>query len=190
MSQAANGPKTLFNTLLTDISNEDLEGVGTIRQEGDKFYRWVKNNSGQALVVGQSVCYDIDGAEAYHEIVYTPASADLHALAGIAISAIADYTGVDTIKCYGWIQIEGYNAAIQVLQSSDTAHAVGDLYLAVNTKSYASRYGALSAGLTYASNATAHAPLLGYMVAAAVVATVGTHSFTSNTAGWIHCLNV
>lgn len=190
MSQAANGPKTLFNTLLTDISNEDLEGVGSIRQEGDKFYRWVMNNSGQALVVGQVVCYDIDGAEAYHEIVFTPASADLHALAGIAISAIADYTGVDTIKCYGWIQIEGYNAAIQVLQSSDTAHAVGDLFVAVDAKSYATRYGALSAGLTYASDATAHPLHLGHIVGVEVVATVGTHSFTSNVAGWVHCLNV
>ncbi len=190
MVQKANKMKELNVTLLTDISNEDLEGVGTMRQEGDKFYRWVRNNSGQALVVGQSVVYDIDQVELYHETVYTPASADLHALAGIAISAIADYTGVASIKCFGWIQIEGYNAAIQVLQSSDTAIAVGDLFLAVNAKSYAKRFGAQSAGITYASNATAHTPLGGHIVGASVVATVGTHSFTSNIGGWVHCLEV
>jgi len=210
MTQYANGPKTLFNTLLTDIKKTDVEGVGTRRQEGDKWYRWVKNDSGAALAAGYQVCYQEDDGEAYHEVVYKPASANLHTLAGVAISAIEDYDATDaTKKCYGWIQIEGYNTTVQVAQYTDTAIAAGDILDGKNAVWYVSRYGAGSAGRSHshqsqsiasvanttlsqavASKSATSPRLRGYLVAASAVATSAAASRTSNSPCWIHCLNV
>ncbi len=101
--------KVTFETKLTDVSIEDIEGVGVLRREPDgKVYRWVKNSETAALTAKQPVCYDVSdvGSKVLYETVLTPAAADVMLAAGIAMTAMGKSGG--TTGCYGWVQVEGY----------------------------------------------------------------------------------
>ncbi len=101
--------KTLFETALTDVSTEDIEGVGSLRyDEKGKVYRWVKNEATSALTAKQPVCYDVSdvGTKALYETVLTPAAADLMCAAGIVLTGIGKSGG--TTGCFGWVQVQGY----------------------------------------------------------------------------------
>ena len=122
-----NGIKTIFSTPLTSTSSTDDEGVGVLRQEGTKTYRWVKNSQGAALTVGASVVYSIASGEEFYESVKLPVTADLNTLAGVCISAIPDGE-------YGWIQIEGYYASVSAQATS--SQAAGLIMKPVNAVGY------------------------------------------------------
>ncbi len=44
------GAKKIFQTKLTDTSTTDKEGVGTLRWEGNKCYKWILYNNGAGSV--------------------------------------------------------------------------------------------------------------------------------------------
>ncbi len=46
------GMKKIFVTKLTDVKTTDVEGVGTIRFEGNKVYKWITYSEEAAAVEG------------------------------------------------------------------------------------------------------------------------------------------
>lgn len=177
--KATQGFKELYLTALTDTKTTDVEGVGVLRQEGDKFYRWVYNADASALVAGQPVCYTLSNNETLHEAVDTPATANLAFLAGLAISAIPTLN-------YGWVLIEGwYESAYAVNSVSDAVISAGDILAPTNGASALAHHKAAAA---VSANA-----YFGYAVAAesraSGVAGI-TASSIANTDVWVHCRNV
>lgn len=177
-----NGTKLVFLTAVTDTKDSDVEGVGAIRQEGDKFYRWVKNTEGSAaLRVGAPVCYDLSDNETLHEGVLSPVTADLAFLAGIAVSAIPAGE-------WGWILIEGwYDDAYVQNSGSAVTFAAGDILAGTNGVSALVQH-KVAAGLSAVAN---H----GYMIAMESRASVSNATMTASGSGatadvWVHCRNV
>ena len=111
--------KKVFQTKLTDTSATDLEGIGVLRFEGAKVYKWVSYNAGTgtvAAVAGNTVVYHGDNA------VVADSAADVTMdftdgviCAGVLQAIIADGE-------FGWIQIKG----VAVLTTALTAGADGD----------------------------------------------------------------
>lgn len=193
MTQSANGPKTLFaTTTVTDYTTPtsgvggntglkgDIEGAGTIRQEGDKFYRWVYNAHTSALVAGQAVCYDITNAEAFHERVILPTAASLNTFAGIAMSAIPTLG-------WGWIEIEGYYASC-IVSIGKTSIAAGINCFPADTVSYLVGGAQQSATVNSVSNQMVGRVQLLASIASSSNSGAGTDAGTTAVAGWIHCL--
>ena len=96
------GQKKIFLTKLTDYSSTDKEGLGTIRWEGNKCYKWVKYNEGTGSVsaVADQVCYYYGAAGYEANEVTSDLSDSVELGAGVLQSAIPD-------GYYGWIQIKG-----------------------------------------------------------------------------------
>ncbi len=101
------GIKKIFQTKLTDTSTSDLEGVGTIRFEGQKIYKWVKFNNGAGNIAsvagGMSYAYAVskDGVtQGYENSEVTMDFTDGLFCTGVFQAIIADAS-------YGWIQIQG-----------------------------------------------------------------------------------
>ncbi len=185
MSQAANGPKTLFLTQLTDVKTAalgDVEGIGTLRQEGDKWYRWVKNSESSALVAGMPVCYQSADAEAYHESVGIPASADLNTLAGISMGAIPALG-------FGWIEIEGYHASI-LFSIGKTDITAGINAYPADTVSYLVGSDQQSATQVSVLNQMIGRVQLLVSIASSTASGGGSDAGTTAAGGWIHCLTV
>lgn len=104
---AGSGIKKVFATGLTETKTFDAEGLGTIRFEGNKVYKWVQYNSGAgavAAVAGNVVYYYGVSGDAvtggYENNVVTMDLTDGYLGAGVLQAIIA--TGE-----YGWIQIRG-----------------------------------------------------------------------------------
>ena len=91
------GAKKVFITRLTDTSDKDLEGVGTIRWEGNKCYKWVKYDTaaGNVAAVAGQVAYYMSTGDVTSDV-----SASLSIGAGVLQAAIPDAN-------YGWVQIKG-----------------------------------------------------------------------------------
>lgn len=111
------GMKKVFQTLLADTSTKDKEGVGTLRFEGNRIYKWVKYNNGQnniASVAGDIGYYYGVGTNAstggYENNVVTADFADAYLGAGVFQAVIADGS-------YGWIQIRGPAAITTALSA-------------------------------------------------------------------------
>lgn len=118
---------------LTDIHVADECGVGNVYKdaEGNRF-RYVQNlEAATALTVGMSCCYDMTllGANMKHGIL-SPVTTDLMLFAGIVMAASL------TAQYYGWIQIEGYSAQIDVDEPGTTAIAIGASLKLVNALTY------------------------------------------------------
>ena len=98
------GNARVFQNRLTDTSLKDVVGVGTLRWEGNKCYKWVKYDEGDSLdiVVGDVLAYK---ATSYNDNVVTADLSEADTLptpAGIALSTVT----VDLT--YMWIQIKGF----------------------------------------------------------------------------------
>ncbi len=93
--------KTIFNTFVTDVSDTDKEGVGALRVEGNKTYKWVKYDDGSAnlaAAVGDVVGYKTGG---YATQTVTSDASDCDGIgAGVLMAAPADGQ-------FCWIQIKG-----------------------------------------------------------------------------------
>lgn len=111
--------KKVFVTKLTDTSTTDLEGIGVLRFEGAKIYKWVSYNAGTgtvAAVAGNTVVYHGDDAVVANSACdVTMDYTDGVICAGVLQAVIADGS-------YGWIQIKG----IAILTTALTAGADGD----------------------------------------------------------------
>lgn len=101
------GIKKAFQTLLDDTSTSDLEGVGTLRFEGNKIYKWIlfNNGAGNVTCVADYIAYYYGvSADAitggYENNVVTMDRTDAYLGAGVFQAVIADGS-------YGWIQIKG-----------------------------------------------------------------------------------
>lgn len=162
--------KQLFVTKdITQVSTSDLEGVGTIRWKDKKCYRWVQNKHSASTGVGSMMFHNYANLANFLEKVYDGSTADLGAMAGVAVSVIA-------AESYGWIQVYGYNAAASVLKSN-TAIAIGDKLKGVDAQLYGVQMVAMGA-------ATVHERLVEAM---ATLVTTGA-SAAATIAGFVRCL--
>ncbi len=113
------GIKKVFITKLTDTSTLDLEGIGVLRFEGAKIYKWVKYNTGSGpvtAVANEMVVYHGDDSIVVDSAAeVTMDITDGVITAGMLMAIIANGS-------YGWIQIKG----VAILNSALTAGADGD----------------------------------------------------------------
>lgn len=97
--------KKVFVTKLTDTSASDLEGLGVLRFEGQKVYKWVTYNSGSgsvAAVIGNAVYYHGDNAV----VADSAADVTMDLTDGVSITA-GILQAIIANGEYGWIQIKG-----------------------------------------------------------------------------------
>ena len=104
---ANQGIKKVFATQLTANDTSDKEGIGVIRFEGNKVYKYVQYEAATAAVAGVAgeACYYYApggvGTTGYTNSVVTSDLSDSAEVgAGILQAALADGE-------YGWIQIKG-----------------------------------------------------------------------------------
>lgn len=119
------GLSETFITGLTETATTDKEGLGKLRFEDGKWYKWVLYDDGTAnldIVAGDALCYKADAYDA-HTVVADETDADALAIpAGVAVATVtADQT-------YMWIQIKGYAVATQTF--GGTTPAAGDTLMA------------------------------------------------------------
>lgn len=120
---AGKGLKRVFATGLTETRDYDAEGVGAIRFEGNKVYKWIKYNEGAgaiAAAAGKVAYYyaaagdGVSGGYKNNEVT-SDLSDSAEVGAGVLQSAIPNAN-------WGWIQIKGP----AVLNLALTAGADGD----------------------------------------------------------------
>ena len=113
------GFKRAFVTPLDTVDLSDKEGVGTIRFEGNKVYKYVQllNTSGTvAVVAGDAVAYFAEVGHNTSRVVSDIDDADTVIIgAGIVGATIA---GVLLISYYVWIQIKGPVTVAQTIAGS------------------------------------------------------------------------
>ena len=133
--------KQVWKTALDEVRNSDVEGVGNLRwEDGDKLYRWVRNNDGaNDLSLGDVAFHDsTDSPATMFDDVQQCNSADLGLMAGVVMApTLVFYLSTDkSKKCYGWVQVIGYSPSAQVLHHTGTSYAVGDYCLGVDGQDY------------------------------------------------------
>jgi len=113
------GIKKVFQTKLSDTSTLDLEGIGVIRFEGARIFKWVKYNSGGDAIacVAQGMTYYhgddgvvLDSAAEVTSDLSSSGAAGAEIGAGVAVAIIANGS-------YGWIQIKGITILAVTLTS-------------------------------------------------------------------------
>lgn len=107
------GSKQMFITSLDQTYTEDLEGVGAIRREGNKEYKWVLFSEGTgavAAVVGNAVYYRSTSGYEISEVT-SDVSNGTEIGAGILLNTPADGE-------YCWIQIKGFATMASGLAAS------------------------------------------------------------------------
>ena len=153
---AGSGIKRIFATALTETNTLDLEGVGAIRFEGNKVYKWVKFNNGAgdvASIAGDvAYYYGVSGdavTGGYENNEVTMDRTDAFLAAGVFQAIIADGS-------FGWIQIKGPATLTQALTAGadgnklthvgasadgalDVAAAVTDGHVAIATDASAKK---------------------------------------------------
>lgn len=123
------GLKRVFLTPLDDVSTTDKEGVGTLRFEGNKVYKYVKvlnTTATVAIAAGDVLAYTSVTGYDNSQVCSDLTDADAKPVAaGVAQATIA---GVAGTSYYAWVQVKGpatLNAAIE--SSNDaTPVAAGD----------------------------------------------------------------
>ena len=165
--------KTLFVTKsVTQSSDKDLEGVGSIRWVGDNCYRWVKNDEASvALTVGQPVCHVASEKSDLTKSVKLPLTANLGLLAGIVAS-----TSI-AAGHFGWIQIFGVHNSVIVTATTNVAVAAGGSLKGVNGQAYLTLDKAMGTAPSHKNT----------VLALEAVATMTTPA-TSAIAGFVSCL--
>ena len=111
--------KKVFITKLTDTSKDDLEGIGVIRFEGAKVYKWISYNKGAgsvAAVANEVVVYHGDNAV----VIDSAADVTMDISDGVVTAGVLQAVIVD--GSFGWIQIKG----VAILNSALTGGADGN----------------------------------------------------------------
>lgn len=120
---ANQGIKKVFITALTETSTSDLEGVGVLRFEGNKVYKWVQYVAGAgavAAVAGNVAYYYAPGGDfAAEGYTLGKVTSDLSDSAEVGAGVLQ---AVIAANSYGWIQIKGP----ATLTTALTAGADGD----------------------------------------------------------------
>ena len=115
------GAKKTFLTGLTDVNTKDKEGLGTLRWEGNKCYKYVTYSEEAAAVDGVAgeVCYYVlDTGYGLNDV-----TSDLSAGGGAgAVIAAGVLQAIMSDNEFGWIQIKG----LAVLTIALTAGADGN----------------------------------------------------------------
>ncbi len=114
--------KKIFETQLADVNSTDKEGVGVLRFEGNKVYKYVKYNNGTAnitAVANKVVVYH--GDDGYDDSEVTP---DFSDGAGVCAGTLV---GVPADADFCWIQIAGD----VILELALTAGADGNVVTAI-----------------------------------------------------------
>lgn len=103
------GIKQTYATPLDEHSTTDKEGVGQLRFERNKVYKWVKfdNGAGNVAAVVGNLCYFF-GNTGYQDSVVTSDQSDGRGPAGMFVSVPADAE-------YCWIQIKGHATVNQAI---------------------------------------------------------------------------
>jgi hypothetical protein len=128
--------KTVWKTKLTDVSTTDKEGIGRIRIEDDKIYRYVKyEDDTNDLEAGDVVCHDLDEGQDFLKSVVVPSNSDIAAMAGVVLATVDASESADY---YFWIQVGGV-AEAYITHESGTTAAAGSFVKAVNSQLYASK---------------------------------------------------
>lgn len=171
----AEGLSTVY-TSTESTTNKDyiLEWAGSLRFDEDgKTYRFVQNdNASNAFLLGQPVCYQMGNAGvALLKNVKDAATADLSLFAGVAV-------GLIPAGGYGWIQVSGYNAAIQVDSPVTATMVIGSAVYPTDGVTYIGEGGAADTAPATAPAYPAHVQIL------ELVATVTTGA-TSTVQGLI-----
>jgi len=96
------GMKKIFVTKLADVKTTDVEGIGTIRFEGNKIYKWVTYSEEAAAVDGVAgeVTYYVATDGHKNNDVTSDLSASDEIGAGVLQAIMSDNE-------FGWIQIKG-----------------------------------------------------------------------------------
>jgi len=123
--------KQVFLTPLTAVETTDLEGVGTLRWEGNKCYKWVKLLNDTATVAGAAgdvALYDAVTGYGLHTVSLDLTDGDSQPLPAGVLGATV--TGTVDTAYYCWLQIRGedtLNAAIETSNDgTPVAAADGD----------------------------------------------------------------
>lgn len=99
---SAEGLKTTFTTYVGHVYDEDKEGVGTLRLNNGKWYKWLKNTGGANVPVAAACGYKGTNGYVLGEVsIDTTTAANRIIPAGIAMALIPD-------GHYGWFQIKGF----------------------------------------------------------------------------------
>lgn len=112
------GIKKVFQGPLDQMDDTDKEGVGTLRFEGNKVYKYLNltNGSGNVAVAAGDVVFYTSA----DQIAATPDLTDVvGCAAGVAQGAVAQST---TGGKYGWVQVRG----VAQLSTNVSAGAVGN----------------------------------------------------------------
>lgn len=114
------GFKRVFLTPLTAVETTDKEGVGTLRFEGNKIYKWVKLQNVTAtvaVVAGDAVAYLAATGHNTSQVVSDVSDADATQPlgAGIIMGTVA---AVLATAYYCWIQIKGNVTVTEVIGGS------------------------------------------------------------------------
>lgn len=170
--------KVIFRTAnLTDQYSTDIEGVGVLRWDGNKCYRWVKNKEAAAtLSQGNVVFHDISDTQSLFNSVHSGATADLSMMAGVVEASTLNPL------YYGWVQCYGFNGGAHVYNSATTAGAAGDAVHGVDGKAYAD-----AGGKTAGGTAPVRARNLVLLEAVATDATAGSEN-TAAVDVFVNCL--
>lgn len=100
--------KQVFVTKLTDVDLTDKEGIGSLRQEGEKWYKYCRIQNVTATVAGAAgslVGYAAATGILNHRVVVDLTDADAVPIgAGTLCGACA---GVAGTAYYGWVQTKG-----------------------------------------------------------------------------------
>jgi hypothetical protein len=96
------GIKRVFVTPLDTIDTTDKEGVGVIRWEGNKCYKYIKYDAATAAVAGVAgeVAYYVADTGYAANTVTSDLSDSSEVGAGVLQAALTD-------AAYGWVQIKG-----------------------------------------------------------------------------------
>ena len=98
VGSAGDGIKQIWATGLLDTTDFNAEGLGAIRFEGNKVYKYVQNTDTAVLTVGHFVSYE--GVAGYDTALVHNDNGATDVGAGAAVSAIP-------ISGFGWIQVQG-----------------------------------------------------------------------------------
>lgn len=102
------GTKLVFVTRLTDIDSTDKEGVGSIRVEGNRVYKYCQIKNTTATVAGAAgslVGYFAGTGYANSRVVVDLTDADTIPVCAGAL--LATVTGTAGTAYYGWVQVQG-----------------------------------------------------------------------------------
>jgi hypothetical protein len=114
--------KSIFITRLTDVSDVDTEGVGSIRRENNKTYKWVRYKTAAgavAAVVNNAVGYYAAGGVSAGET--TDVTSDISDTAAILAGTLVS---APTNNQYCWIMTRGFVTLATALVSGADGNAL------------------------------------------------------------------